>query len=330
MDTDMKKPLCLLLLAFFSCASTVHVDRAVQSSTGIGKQADPASAVVAVPIEMDPPAPVVIEKPIFIPQGSPSPAPAQGRAAVEAANRAIVTPQEYSNSAMVYDYDRDFVYELYCQPFRVSDITLQPGEKANEPPFVSDSERWMLGAGVSHESGVPVQHFYVKPTEANLTASLIINTDVRVYHLILRSFRDVYMPIVRWRYHNRDMPQNYAGAKADQGPGPASQPQQVQRDDEPALSPDPRNLSFNYKITYGVFRKPRWLPTLAYDDGRKTYVTFPDLVLTMELPSVFENRADVVNYRVYQNVMIIDKLIEKITIKLGDRIATVEKKKGKP
>jgi len=27
--------------------------------------------------------------------------------------------------------------------------------------------------------------------------------------------------------------------------------------------------------------------------------------------------------------MIIDKLIEKITIKLGDKIATVEKKKGK-
>jgi type IV secretion system protein VirB9 len=185
----------------------------------------------------------------------------------------------------------------------------------------------MLGAGVSYESGIPVQHFYVKPTEANLTASLIINTDARVYHLILRSFRDVYMPIVRWRYHNRDMPQSYISAGSEQREAPASQ--QAQADGDSALSPDPRNLSFNYKITYGIFRKPRWLPTLAYDDGRKTYVTFPDLVLTMELPSVFENRADIINYRVYQNVMIIDKLIEKITIKLGDRIATVEKKKGK-
>jgi type IV secretion system protein VirB9 len=288
---------------------------------------DPANAVMPVPIEMDVPEPIIIEKPIYIPQGTAAPSAPQGRAAVEAANRAIVQPQEYSNSAMVYDYDRDFVYELYCQPFRVSDITLQPGEKANEPPFVSDSERWMLGAGVSYEAGVPVQHFYVKPTESNLTASLIINTDTRVYHLILRSYSNIYMPIVRWRYHNRDMPQNYINANAGQGVQPGAS-YSVSPDDDSVLFPDPRNLSFNYKITYGIFRKPRWLPTLAYDDGRKTYITFPDLVLTMELPAVFENRADIVNYRVYQNVMIIDKLIEKVTIKLGDRIATVEKKRG--
>jgi type IV secretion system protein VirB9 len=323
----MKKLFIPLLLVFVSCASTIDVTRSIQSSTGIGKMVDPANAVLAVHIEGDPPDPIVIEKPIYIPQGTAVPPAPQGRAAVEAANRAIVQPQEYANSAMVYDYDRDFVYELYCQPFRVSDITLQPGEKANEPPFVSDSERWMLGAGVSIESGVPVQHFYVKPTEANLTASLIINTDIRVYHLILRSYSNIYMPIVRWRYHNRDMPQNYINANAGQGgqPGFSSS---VSSEDDSVLFPDPRNLSFNYKITYGIFRKPRWLPTLAYDDGRKTYITFPDLVLTMELPAVFENRADIVNYRVYQNVMIIDKLIEKVTIKLGDRIATVEKKRG--
>jgi type IV secretion system protein VirB9 len=225
---------------------------------------------------------------------------------------------------MVYDYDRDFVYELYCQPFRVSDITLQAGEKANEPPFVSDSERWMLGAGVSYEQGVPVQHFYVKPTEPNLTASLIINTDARVYHLILRSYRDVYMPIVRWRYHSRDMPQNYISVREQAGS--TSLPESFEN--ESVLFPDPRTLSFNYKITYGVFKRPSWLPSLVYDDGRKTYITFPELVLTREIPSVFEDRADILNYRVYQNVMIIDKLIEKITIKLGDRIATVEKKRG--
>jgi len=325
----MKKLLLPLLMVFFSCASTIDVERHIQSSTGIGKQVDPANAVIPIPIEVDPPAPIVIEKPIYIPQAAAAPAPAQGRPAVEAANKAIVTPQEYNNSAMLYDYDRDFVYELYCQPFRVSDVTLQPGEKASEPPFVSDSERWMLGAGVSYESGIPVQHFYVKPTEANLTASLIINTDLRVYHLILRSFRDVFMPIVRWRYHDRDMPQNYINSNASQRERQeVSSSGTAQAEDDSVLFPDPRNLSFNYKITYGIFKKPRWLPTLAYDDGRKTYITFPDLVLTMELPAVFENRANIVNYRVYQNIMIIDKLIEKITIKIGDKIATVEKKKG--
>jgi type IV secretion system protein VirB9 len=328
----MKKLLLPFLLLFISCASTVDVGRFIQLRTGIGKQIDPVNAVMPVLIEADPvepPEPIIIERPIFIPMTTTEPAAPQGRLAVEAANRAIVTPQEYNNSAMVYDYDRDFVYELYCQPFRVSDVTLEPGERANEPPFISDSERWMLGAGVSYENGVPVQHFYVKPTESNLTASLIINTDLRVYHLILRSYRDVYMPIVRWRYHNRDMPQNYIPASAtSQRNSPLASSSQQASDDDSVLFPDPRNLSFNYKITYGIFKKPKWLPTLAYDDGRKTYITFPDLILTMELPAVFENRADILNYRVYQNIMIIDKLIEKITIKLGDKIATVEKKRG--
>jgi len=316
----MKKAFSLFVLCLCSCATTVDVERRLGSG-GIGPAA-PAAAVSPVFIEKDPPEPLVfvVEKPVFIPQSAPVPAAPQGRAAVEAAGRATVQPQDYSNSAMLYDYDRDFVYELYCQPFRVSDITLQAGEKAAEAPFVSDSERWMLGAGVSYEAGAPVQHIYVKPTESGLTASLIINTDLRVYHLVLRSFRDVYMPIVRWRYHDRDMPQNYISGQRP-GTAPPS--------DDSALSPDLKNLSFNYKITYGFFKRPRWLPTMVYDDGRKTYAVFPELALTMELPAVFEDRADVVNYRVWQNVMIIDKLVEKITIKLGDRTATVEKKRGK-
>jgi hypothetical protein len=64
---------------------------------------------------------------------------------------------------MVYDYQPDQVYEVYTQPLRASDICLEPGEKATEAPFISDSERWMLGAGVSQENNRPVQHNYVKP-----------------------------------------------------------------------------------------------------------------------------------------------------------------------
>jgi type IV secretion system protein VirB9 len=330
MDGAMKSLFVFAALLLASCASTVDVERAARSMSGIGKQADPSLAIAAVPIEVDPQI-IVVEKPIYIPQGAPAPAAQQGRAAVSAAIGAIVAPQDYSNSAMLYDYDRDFVYELYCQPFRVSDITLQPNEKLIEAPFISDSERWMLGAGVSYENGASVQHVYVKPTVRDLVGTLIINTDLRVYHLIIRSFSDIHMPIVRWRYSKNDMPQNYSSAAslAPSGIPAAASPGAALADDDPSYFVDPRFVSFNYKITYGIFRKPKWLPTLVYDDGRKTYITFPQSALTMELPTIFENRTEIVNYHVYQNVMIIDKLIEKITIKLSDKIATVEKKKGK-
>ena len=331
MDRAIRLFLLVIISVFISCASTRDVERVVQSSTKRGKQFDPTTDIIIAPIEQDPVPPIIIEKPIYIPQESPpaaAAAPPHGMPAVQAATRAIVEPQDFSNSAMLYDFDRDFVYEVYCRPFRVTDITLAPGETVMGPPFVSDSERFMLGAGVSYEDGFSVQHIYVKPTVADITATLIINTDTRVYHLILRSFNNVHMPIVRWRYHNRDMPQNYGSPRSPAYSGAAAPPFSEAFDDSAILA-DARYLSFNYKITWGFFKKPRWLPNLVYDDGRKTYITFPDLVPTMDMPTVFEDRADILNYRVNQNVMIIDKLIEKITIKLGDRVVTVEKKRGK-
>ena len=33
---------------------------------------------------------------------------------------------------------------------------------------------------------------------------------------------------------------------------------------------DPRFLSFDYKMTYSIFRKPYWLPVRVYDDGHST------------------------------------------------------------
>jgi hypothetical protein len=46
---------------------------------------------------------------------------------------------------MVYDYDPDWVY---TQPLRASDIRLENREKDAEAPFISDSERWLLGAAL--------------------------------------------------------------------------------------------------------------------------------------------------------------------------------------
>jgi type IV secretion system protein VirB9 len=310
----------IALCICFSC-TTVDVSRKVKADTKTGRVPKAKdSAVIPVPIEVPP---EIIEQPIWMPNGTVPPPKAKGPAAVEESNRkGILKPQDYSKAAMVYDYNADWVYEVYCQPLRATDICLKPGEKAVETPFISDSERWMLGAGVSYETGIPTQHIYVKPTESPLNATLIINTNERVYHILVRAFSDMHMPIVRWRYRNEEMPRNYI---QDSPLNPSKSGQGA----DAGIGADPRFLSFNYKITYGWFKKPRWLPKLAYDDGKKTYITFPEDALVSELPAVFENRSDVVNYRVAQNVIIIDKLIEKITVKIGGYTAVIEKKRGK-
>jgi len=320
----MKKTLIILInLILFSCAS-VDFDKAVSdrpsASLTSGKAGKPKKNQEP---EAAPPAPevVVVERPVFVPEKEAKGAPApSGYDAVKNSNNAgIIRPSDYSHAAVVYDYNPDWVYEVYAMPLRVCDIRLEPGERALDVPFVSDSERWIIGAAVSLENGSSVQHVYVKPADSGQEASLIINTDRRVYHIILRSFKVVYMPLVRWRYHPA-LPQNYSSpVKSDDVPG---------QKENPASGIDPRYLSFNYRVTFQAFSKPVWLPKLVFDDGSKTYVTFPDSVLQRELPSVFENRKDVLNYRVTGNVIIIDKLIENMTIKIGRKEITVVKKRG--
>jgi type IV secretion system protein VirB9 len=313
-------------LIVFSLSACVTVDfekKVGHTGASLGEK---ELNVITVPVEIPPePSVVEIEKPVYVPaQEAASPPRERGRAAVQQSNRAgVLAPSEYSRAAMIYDYHPDWVYEVYTQPLRASDVILEPGEQVLETPFVSDSERWMLGAGVSQENNRPVQHIYVKPTEAGLEASLIINTDRRVYHVILKSFRDIHMPMIRWRYPVTGMPNTYLSPPAASGSptGSGGNP------DIPGI--DPRFLSFDYRVSYGLFKKPKWLPELVYDDAKKTYITFPPQVLQQELPAVFENRADIVNYRVVGNLIIIDKLIEKITVKIEKLHITIEKKKGK-
>jgi len=312
------KTLSLILTASLCCAcATVDVDQNIRDAGGGRPQ---TIDDLPVSIQIDPEI-VIRERPVFVPEKETSRPKTSGYDAVlESNTTGTAKPSDYSHAAMVYDYDPDWVYEVYAQPLRACDIVLEAGENVLEAPFVSDSVRWQLGAGVSYQKGTPVQHIYVKPTESGIEASLIINTDRRVYHIILRSYKNVHMPITRWNYYTTTMPNSMIPNTTSKGTdsSPSGAP----------ASPDPRFLSFNYRITYSRFSKPQWLPKLVFDDGSKTYITFPESVLNRELPAIFENRKDVLNYRVIDNLIIIDQLIENITIKIQHAEIAVSKKRS--
>jgi type IV secretion system protein VirB9 len=316
----MKIITALLLAAITasSCAS-VSVERSVKDSA-FGKQEKPFAETF--PVET---VETVVERPVFIPEKETArPTPPSGPQAVQDAFKTgVLRPSDYSHTALVYDFDPDFVYEVYAAPLRVCDLFMEPGEQVSEPPFVSDSARWQIGAGISYSQGAPIQHVYVKPSEPSIEASLVINTDRRVYHVILRSYRETHMPIVRWRYRAPDLPSNYF-AKNGQPPKQGENNNDATQTSTPSVNP--RLLSFKYRVTYRLFKKPAWLPALVFDDGSKTYLAFPESILNQELPAVFENRRDVLNYRVYGNLVIIDKLVSSITVKINKDAVTVKRK----
>ncbi|MDR2491246.1 MAG: hypothetical protein LBD20_07580, partial [Spirochaetaceae bacterium] len=108
----------VILYVSVSCTS-INVAKKVKADKKTGKVPEVGNeSVVTVPIEAPP---VVIEQPIWMPNGT---APQQNTkpqgldAVQQAARRGILKPQDYSKAAIVYDFNADWVYEVYCQPLR--------------------------------------------------------------------------------------------------------------------------------------------------------------------------------------------------------------------
>jgi type IV secretion system protein VirB9 len=220
---------------------------------------------------------------------------------------------------MYYPWDETFVYEIHTQPYRTTDIILEPGEEVLEMPFLSEEKVWEIGAGVSRKNGLDVQHFFAKPSISGLTTSMIVITDRRVYHLLLKSFRDRYMAMVQWNYPPA-MPFHIKSDRLNPG-------NSLDRD---LALVDPALLSFDYRMTYSIFKKPVWLPLRIYDDGRKTYIELNERMLHTESPVLFNRRNERINYRVQKNLIVIDELIEKVTLRRGNEKVTIYKKRYSP
>lgn len=259
---------------------------------------------------------VYVEKPVYYPVEEYEKRPIGKDAAKQSLNNAVQVPRKFSGGTMFYDFDETFVYEIYCQPYRITDLSLEPGEMVLENPFISESQVWEMGAGVSRKNGQDVQHFYLKPDISGLTTSMIIITDRRVYHLLLKSFKDCYMAMVEFEYPNT-MPYT---VKTD------AMVERMNSKTNALSGIDPKYLSFDYKMSYSIFKKPLWLPKRVYDDGRRTYIQLDETVLHTQSPVLFNHRNERLNYRVDKNLIIIDELIEKVTLRRGKEKVTIKKK----
>lgn len=259
---------------------------------------------------------VYVEKPVYYPVEEYEKRPSGKDAAKRSLENSVQVSQKFSGGTMYYDFDESFVYEIYCQPYRITDLALEPGEMVLENPFISESQVWEMGAGVSRKNGQDVQHFYLKPDISGLTTSMIIITDRRVYHLLLKSFKDCYMAMVEFEYPNT-MPYNI---KTD------AMVERMNSKSSSFSGIDPKYLSFDYKMSYSIFKKPVWLPKRVYDDGRRTYIQMNETVLHTQSPVLFNNRNERINYRVDKNLIIIDELIEKVTLRRGKEKVTIKKK----
>jgi P-type conjugative transfer protein TrbG len=306
-------PLATLLLASVSLGAC-----SIWKPPEISYDDTPRQAV----LEPSPPKPVqVVElpKPLPLPgqlkprpKGKTAPPePADPRMRVEQANgaaRVQPTRAGYINAVQVYPFSDSALYQVYAAPGEVTDIALETGERlvGSGPVAAGDTVRWVVGDTESGTGPTKRVHILVKPTRPDLVTNLIINTDRRTYHLELRSAEKTYMASVSWAY-----PQDQLIALRRQNTAAdAAAPV--------AVGVNIDALNFRYRIEGD---NPAWRPLRAFDDGRQVFIEFPRGIGQGEMPPLWvigaQGGAELVNYRVQGNHLIVDRLFAAAELRLG-------------
>lgn len=223
---------------------------------------------------------------------------------VETANSAArVEPRKrgYFNAAQIYAYSPGALYQVYAAPGQITDIALEEGEQltGSGPVAAGDTVRWVVGDTESGSGDTRRVHILVKPTRASIETNLVVNTDRRTYLIELRSRERPYMPSVAWYY-------------------PETAREKLRSVALRPVIPDPSQRVVRYAIEGD---SPPWRPLNAYDDGRKVYVEFPQGIVQGEMPPLFvigpDGKTELVNYRAYGNVLIVDRLFAAAELRLG-------------
>ena len=271
-------------------------------------QADPPKPVKIVEVAKPLPLPGQL-KPLPGPKAAADPANPQVR--VEEANgaaRVQPTRAGYINAMQVYPYSDGALYQVYAAPGQITDIALAAGEQlvGAGPVAAGDTVRWVIGDTESGTGPTKRIHILVKPTRPDLVTNLVINTDRRTYHVELRSTEKTYMASVSWAYaQDQLIALRRQNAAAVAGTAVAS-------------GVDINALNFRYKIEGDT---PPWRPLRAFDDGRQVFIAFPSGISQGEMPPLWvigpAGGAELVNYRIQGNHMVVDRLFAAAELRLG-------------
>ena len=309
-----KLPLATLLLASISLGACSTVWKPPE----ISYDDTPRQAV----LQPDPPKPVqIVELPKLLPlPGQLKPIPGAKTAPPEAADphtrveqangaaRVQPTQAGYLNAIQVYPFAEGALYQVYSAPGEITDIALEAGEQlvGSGPVAAGDTVRWIVGDTESGTGPTKRVHILVKPTRPDLVSNLIINTDRRTYHLELRSAEKTYMASVSWAYAGDQL----IALRRQNAVAEAAAPV--------ASGVDIDALNFRYAIEGD---SAAWRPLRAFDDGRQVFIEFPRGISRGEMPPLWvigaEGGAELVNYRVQGNHMIVDRLFAAAELRLG-------------
>ena len=203
---------------------------------------------------------------------------------------------------------------VVCAPLQVCDLALQPGEIVNSVN-VGDKVRWKISPAVSGSPEGRVTHLIIKPTDAGLVSSLIIETNRRTYAIKLVSTRHEWMPLVAFNYPD-DMQRRWSAYRREVAFSSAA-----------STLPSGKKLAdldFGFRLSGD---DPRWRPLRVYTDGSKTFIQFPRTLGSGTAPALVALGSDggwfsspteqMVNYRIEGDCYVVDSVLDHAELVTG-------------
>lgn len=215
-------------------------------------------------------------------------------------------PSYSDNTANVYNYNKYKQFEINTKVGYVTDVQLRPGEVVQKIAS-GNTTQWQVDVDIIDG----VQHVYIKPMVSGIRTNMIINTDQRSYRFLVNSTDEMeYVVVFNFAELDRE-----AQLKEE---AEALAAQQARLDNLKRL----QNTHFNtnYKVIKTKNVKTVYVPKNIFDDGQKTYIEVSDLALRDNLPLVYsyddweKGKLQLVNYRLKNNVIEIDKVVNKMRV----------------
>ena len=225
----------------------------------------------------------------------------------ESAKQAV-PPSRGDAGTVVFAFG-SYTPKILCRPMRVTDVILEPGEVVTGV-FPGDTARWTFVPGRSGSGENERLHVMIKPLMADISTNLVVTTDRRTYNVDLVSVAERFMASVSFTYP-ADTLKAWDEFVARRRTECAALP-------EGTVSPE--SLHFDYEIRGK--NTIRWKPVHVWDDGVKTYIRFPagSTLWSIEAPVLvlYERKKEMlVNYRVVQDMYVVDKVFDKAGLIAG-------------
>jgi type IV secretion system protein TrbG len=198
-------------------------------------------------------------------------------------------PNIVSKGCVSFAYSSDNAPIINTIPLQETVVSLQPGEKFTNIS-TGDPSRWSYAIATSGQGTLQQQNVLIKPSSPSISTNMVITTNKRIYNLRLVS---------------GSSPDSHSSSNI------------VNTVADVSLN----RLNFNYQLTCPRgYSMPNWKPTRVFDDGVHTYIQFPAMMASTDMPVLFvlrDTKNELVNYRYQSPYFVVDKIFKQAALILG-------------